>query len=252
MKNNMMLKRPSGGGNSFSNLSSSIVRIPFRAMYTNTVSNSAAYTAVEVPLTIANLGSRVVDIGDVFTQFRLKSLHIESVACNNVAAPAGSPSMIHGLAFIASDGSDFVKPAALSEVCDLPSFNYGNLYEKVSLKVPTSLLYPDTPTKWYSTSSNGQFIMAGTLQHFINAGVASTAVAYTTFVCLKGVIELNGPVDPNDVPLDALERHYARLKMRIDKRKEEHPEELFDSFDEKDNKGKSENKSIPPKRGYFL
>lgn len=234
------------------NMPSASVKIPFRAVYNNSAVNTTSFTSVETSFTVANLGSRVVDAGDMFTQFRLCELYVESTMINSVATPVGLPSAVHGIAFTSADPVSFVKPAALSEVVDLPSFNYGIMNQKIKLKVPKNLLYPDTPTKWYSTSTNGQFVSCGTLQHFILNGVASANVSNATIVVVSGMLEFCGTVDPNDVPLNLLELKLKTTQQEIEKRKLDHPEELFDEIKENKEKTKSENKSVSSKGRFFL
>jgi len=83
-------------------------------------------------------------------------------------------------------------------------------------------------------------------------GVASANVSNATIVVVSGMLEFCGTVDPNDVPLNLLELKLKTTQQEIEKRKLDHPEELFDEIKENKEKTKSENKSVSSKGRFFL
>lgn len=202
-------------------MQNSITKSPFRIYY-NATTGSASTTAVitENSLRIANMGARVIALGDTFTEFRVSKLHVESVVvqfAGGTSAPDDFQA-IHAIGFTAANPTDFVTPASFAEFVDLPNFCYGNVSHKLRFTVGVVGLYASTPSKWYNTSNaNGNF-SAGSIEMFIANSVAITGVQATQHVVVSGIIEFRGPIDPADVPISHLKNQLNDLQNLLSRR----------------------------------
>jgi len=219
-------KKKNGSRNrvqSFQNQGSRNTFIPFRVVYSqNSGVSTTAFTNTEISMTISSLGARIIDAGDIFTQFRLQSLNAVSV-CTSTVAAGDDIGGLHGIGFTGTNPLDFVTPSTLNTFVDMPAFNFGNTNQRIQLKVPTSELYKSTPSKWYNTSNASDNFSAGAFEFFVENQPAS-GVSYNQIVVISGLCELRGPIDPALVPLPILERRLERdlalLRERLRKRSE--------------------------------
>jgi hypothetical protein len=179
------------------------IRVPFRVFYS--MASGASNTSLnitETSLTIANLGSRVIDLGDVFSQFRLISLDIISYMMSSSTTFTGDISGLHGMAVTGTNPLDYATPTTLAQLVDFPVFQVGMSMSRLEVKVPKSVLEGSTPSKWYNTSNASDDFSAGTITWF-NANQANSAgISFNQHLVYAGIIELTGPIDPALVPLD--------------------------------------------------
>lgn len=199
-----------------------VVKVPFRALYTQAATNTTATTVTETNLVVANLGPRIVAIADEFTQWRLSSLTVKSTLINQSAAAAGitDAGSLHMIAFTPTNPADFVTPTTLAMMDDFPHFDYGNYVKQLSIHMNSNDLYKETPSRWYfvstaDTSENS----AGAVEMVIQNGAAGASVSFGQYVELRGICEFRGPVNPSLVPLKQLENRLQRLTQEVEEKK---------------------------------
>lgn len=205
------------------------MRIPFRVEYSQGTGTATLFEVNEVSLTVANLGPRIVDAGDIYTQYRIDSFIAESVMAPMTTATTDNGA-VHGLSFSACNPVSFVTPTNYATIIDMPVFNYGNAVQKVKIRCGPSELWKTTPTPWYNTSTAGPDFIAGTLEMFCQSQSASN---YNQIMILSGVAEFRNPIDPADVPLEQL---YARV-LRDRERLEDKMARLAIAKERKEEKG---------------
>jgi len=207
-----------GGIVNFANQGYSSINLPFRVYYSqSTPNNSSVVTITETTLQIANLGARVIDFGDMFTEWRLESLNMESFGYTANASGNIDNFVQHGMAVIGSDPSAFVTPTSYATLVDFPAFAVGNCYDRVCLKVGPRELIGSAPTKWFNTSTNFSPYIAGTIEWFIQNIIASTVMTSIQQLWISGEVTMRAPIDPALVPLKHLLKEKDDLDKQIDR-----------------------------------
>jgi hypothetical protein len=200
-------------------MSQRTVRIPFRAFtqQSSTTSSTSANVS-EINMVIANLGSRVVNAGDIFTQWRIHSLEFESMA--NQGNNGGSDSTcIHAIGYTPTNPASYSIVTAFSQMVDLPAFAYGNAFNHIKIKVPPSLLR-SIPEVWLNTSSagTGELQSAGTFTFYLQNTTSQTTVSWTQNIVVSGILEFRGAIDTANVPLETLGSRIKYLQNLYDER----------------------------------
>jgi hypothetical protein len=215
--------RKGGGGsndgahltNKFYNQGRQTVVTPFRAYYSQAVgASNPTISIMETPMQIANLGNRMVDLGDIYTQFRIKSLQLHSYCFNSLAATCSLIGQ-HGVAVIGTNTADYVTPTTMAQLADFPAFNVGNCIQSVNLVVPPSELYQATPSKWYNCSNASDNFSAGSITWFAQNGPSSTVVSLVQQVIVSGVAEFRLPMDPSLLPMSERISRTQNLLRRL-------------------------------------
>jgi len=205
----------------------SSVKVPFRCYYSQGTSGTSALQLTEVSMTVAALGNRVIDLGDVFTEFRIDSLYIYSFVASLSSTASMDNGVIHGFAVTGTNPASYVTPTTIAQLVDFPVFAMGNAFEKVKAKISKAVLWNATPTVWYNTSTAAADFSAGTITIFVEQQNAASIYAYNQQVIVTGVVELRGPIDPALVPLDD---KIAKLKKELNTLEEQKVEKDFTSI----------------------
>jgi hypothetical protein len=191
---------------------------PFRIYYANTVTNSASAQFSEQNLQVSNMGARVVDLAEGYSEFRILHLDIESLVNCHIDSGQITPSeaqSTHAVAFTATNIVDFTNIGSFATMVDLPFFNYGNNYHKISLHIGASGLYQTTPSKWYNVSTTTSNFSAGAITLMVQNDIVNATLSTTQRCVVSGMIEFRNPIDPANVPLDVLRERKLNLEQRI-------------------------------------
>jgi hypothetical protein len=195
-----------------------ITRVPFRlAIGNNAANNSAAININEVSLSIANLGDRIIDAGDIYSLWRLRSLRAYCYGFNSVGTVAATISpgyMEHGIAFTPVNSGDFTAPTTLQHLWDMPKFHVSSEQFMGRMNISTAEFNGSSLTHWYSTATQGssEFQYAGTFYTFASANFATTSITATVRCIIEGVAEFKEPIDVALIPFD---KRVSRLKREI-------------------------------------
>jgi len=187
----------------------SVSREPFRVSVNNTFPNAVGPVVVETDLALANLGARAVAIGSTFEFFRLAKLHVYQYTTNvgpvfdaDSAGGTGTQGHIsadHALAFVESNAALTGTATTYAQMTQYELFKAGNVYEKLSLQVPKSVLQAN-PLKWYNTASTGastDSLSPGLVISLVNNGLSIVSGwEALARVIIEGVIEFQGRITP--------------------------------------------------------
>jgi len=227
-------KKGNKGIVSFTNQGNRSVAMPFRIYQSQNVATTTL-TITEVSLQIANFGARIVDAGDIFTQFRLRSLNVRSFTMPATTTTVVPNGCVHGIAITGTAPLDYVTPSSLSTLVDFPEFNVGSAFDQVNLSANIKELYGMTPTKWFNCSNSSDTFSAGTVTYFLQP--QGSTMSFTQHCVVSGMIEFIGPIDPALIPLEKLEIRLERERLLLEKRIEDlKAKKLLESvqdFDEK-------------------
>jgi len=248
-------KRSSNNNQGISRMFNSTTIIPARILISNTNPVSTTATIAELNLTIANMGDRIIDAGDIFSFFRVRKLHAYSF-CNLVrdyVAEAGSTNgdPWHAVAFMPQPNTTFTAPTALTQLLDFPEFKYGNRYQKLNIKVGPAGLYQTTPTHWYETGTQGstQFNSAGTVISYCASSENSANKVSLASVIIEIEVEFKEPIDTALIPLDKLKARVLREEKMLVSRQTDDSKEFIEV---KSSAWKDEKKEKGPLDGGLL
>jgi len=219
--------------------------VPVRILLSNSVPVSTVAVIAELNLSVANLGDRIIDVGDTFSFFRIRKLHAysfcNSVVTHDTVTENGDPWF--GLAFTPQPNTTFTAPTTLGAILDFPEFVYGNRYQKAHIRVGPEGLYKTTPTHWYECGTQGstQLNSAGTIISYGANPVNSASSSSLVSTIIEAEVEFKEPIDTGLIPLEKLKARVAREEKLLEAR-ETKEEKTFVKVKNYDN---------PPERGLL-
>jgi len=192
-------------------------------MEVGTTANAMTFTLGFLDLTIANMGSRVIAMGDLFTQWRIIKLQMDNRT--QLYSVLNTPQIVRcAVAYTPTNGSDLTPPTTFPQMCDFPNyveFTGGNTR---NMKIERKGL--DFPLIWAQTNNASTINELSSCGTFMSAVISTGGDTISTLeTTISGVIAFRYPVDPASHPLD----YVKKLKTRIS---------LLENYQEKKNEFK--------------
>jgi len=212
-RNGRRSRRPRARNSNVTN-QNAISRFAATAVYAGATATGAGTVIVENPLTVANLGARVVAILDNFMYWRMVALEIDQWVLEK-AALTNDLTVHHALAFTPMNNTLYTAPTTFLAMADFPEFRDDVGSKRLKIRVNRSGLMSKMPTKWLLTTANDNsqsLDCAGTITTAISSD--STDSASITQYFARFIIECCGPIDPADIPLmKKFPRRFGRVRF---------------------------------------
>jgi len=173
----------------------------------NSSVSAGVITITETNLVIANLGDRIVNIGDTFLYWRMVAMrYYQDLQPGAVTVGSGpqtqvAESIVHGAAFIPMSNANYAAPTLAVQLCDFPEYQQQSGLRKVRISTGKSGLIGSMMTKWLTvnTTSDSDKQSAGTLTTWSITSIAQSAASVTRGV-LEFAIEFKEPIDTALIP----------------------------------------------------
>jgi len=169
------------------------------------VSTTASTVSIaEANLTIANLGDRIVDAGDIFMYWRMVKLRVYQYlqAGSSATLEKYGTDYIHGIGFIPISNSMYTAPVSIAQIVDFPEFKQVGGNARAGISVGKSGLIGSMMTKWLTTNatSTPDLQSAGVVTVFSISGPLADTNQANVRQILEYEVEFKGPVDTALIP----------------------------------------------------
>jgi hypothetical protein len=202
-----------------------VTRLFVRTVVNTAVSQAASTVNIgELNLTIANLGDRVINVGDTFMYWRLVKLRYYQtvqVGASTAGATAGAlthaEGYTHGAAFIPISNLNYAAPTSVVQLGDMPEMVQQTGLLRAEIHVNRSGLIGAMMTKWLTTNttSSGDFQSAGTLSTLsISPTIADAGAQANLRGIMEFVIEFKEPIDTALIP-NQVDRGFERVVTNL-------------------------------------
>lgn len=180
----------------------------------NSSTTAGTLTITEINLVIANLGDRIINIGDTFMYWRMVSMRwvqdLQS-GISSTTAPVngmGAEQFIHGAAFIPLSNANYAAPTLAVQICDFPEYRQNGGLRRVVIGTGKAGLIGSMMTKWLTvnTTSDSDMQSAGTLTNYSITGGTNMTSAAVLRSYMEFVIEFKEPIDTALIPSLARKR----------------------------------------------
>jgi len=190
---------------------------------TNVSATANTETFSENNLTISQLGDRLMNMADLFSDFRVTHLKVTQVVQAGIAGSTATPgtSYGHAIAFTPTAAADYTAATTVDQLCDFPHFSYGNGFMKISLTVGPSGLWRSRETPWLSTGTvtSATLLSSGVVILYSVSSIADSGLTARLRTELKFNVQFRGPIDGAINP-SVLRNRFTRLMLRLEESKE--------------------------------
>lgn len=191
--------------------SSGVTRQSFR-FYTTVGKVNTANTVVisEIPMTLAQFGSRAISFADMFAEWRMLGLRATGIATTDVQTTATQAvsfygSEQHGVCYSQLTLAEYTAPSTMPHLVDFPNFSWAPSWKPVHLTLRSRDLVMDSPFKWLLTNTTGttesSLTSGGTLTIFTLSGPAGNTITVFSRFVVEVDVEFKGPLDTAMLPL---------------------------------------------------
>jgi len=189
-----------------------IVRVPFRQLQVNTI-GATATTVTEFDCTVANLGTRVVNMAKNYEWFRFRQLRASLIT--SIGTTVTLSGQI-GLSWCDTNAAASGTITTQVQQSQYELFTLGNMYTKLQLEVAKDRL-ASLPYKWFATTSTGVATDETSAGLFVITAANDTANNTTNTVFLvEGVLEFRGMIDSAVQSLTARVHRSPEIKDESD------------------------------------
>jgi len=182
--------------------------MPFRMYLSQASSGTGSLTVTEQSLQIGNFGARITDAGDIFAEFRIDSLNIQTFCVCASTTATVNLGAIHMVGVIGTNPNSYVTPTTVNQLVDMPGFCFASSNDKAGLKIDRRELWKANPLKWFNCSNSTEDFSAGTITFAVLNTI--TGVVWDQNVIVSGMIQFRSPIDPALIPLDIREKRLRR------------------------------------------
>jgi len=190
---------------------------------TNVSATSNTETFTENNLTISQLGDRLMNMADLFTDFRLTHLKVIQVLQSGVVGSSSTQgtSYGHAIAFTPTAAADYTAATTVDQLCDFPHFKYGTGGMKISFSVGPEGLWQSRETPWLSTGTvtSATLLSSGVVVLYSIPATADTGIVARLRTELQFDVEFRGPIDGAINPAILRDR-FERAAHRFQESKE--------------------------------
>lgn len=222
----------SGGSNSSYQNQTCVERGRFTSSLTSS-GTANTYTNARFGLALSNFGSRAIDFGDIFAEWKLTHLKAHlvidpaiSVTATQAVSYVGAG--IHGAWFTPLTTAEYTLPTTFSQTIDFPIFGWGSFGQALHLNVAKKDI--TTPSKWLLCNSTGQtdltLYQAGSAGTF-SISAQNNAVAALQFSVWDFTIEFKSPTDAALLPMYRGLR-FVHPSLRIKEKKQSYDFEVVE------------------------
>jgi len=191
-------------------MSAPITKVPWRGIanmaFAGNQRNTFYTTTIE--LLPANLDSRITDMYQNFTKWRLTNLRMTlysagSFVVTTVLAPMMNTGEVY-LCYTPLDVTYFTVPTSSAQLLDFPRVQYGTTENRLTMKINRNEIRGPSSYEWLETSTHGSIPQlqrsAGTIIFgFIlrdNSGTGATSVNGQLTLVTEGIVEFRDPALP--------------------------------------------------------
>lgn len=164
-----------------------------------------ALTFVETDYSIANLGSRAVAFGDLFSFYRIVGIHYKGSMSSSMNTTQNQyNNNVWYVAFPLLPKSTFTAPTTIAQFCDFPYLVWDTDLHSIKKSIGRKALLESMPYKWLKTTQTGSIPDDEYIQfchEICNLSLLTSTTASQLMEIFEIEIEFSGAMDPALNPL---------------------------------------------------